>query len=242
MKKFYALFVLALFTTAVQAQDTISVIFAVDASAITVTSDTIGIAGDWQDNSNVGCGDWTPSCDGSVLLDADEDGVYTVKVKILRGTYAYKYINGTAWGDNEGLTGTNLTGDCSVTDGGGNINRTLDLSNAPVGKDTVVGPYLYDDCAFSATRVTGIDREFAGNLGMSIAPNPANSNATLTFANERGQSYTMTLTTMTGAVVRREAVTTSTVEIQRNDLPAGLYFVTLVNGEGQRASKKMIFR
>lgn len=239
MKNLYIFSFLMVAALGMTAQDSASVIFAIDMNGVTsVSADGVSLAGNVQDNyAGSACGEWSPGC--TVLSDDDADGVWTIKVKIAVGTYEYKYVNGNAWGNNEG---GGLSADCGVDDMNGAFNRTLDLTNAPLDRDTVVGPFKYDSCSLSTLQVTSIDRGFESAMAMNVAPNPANSSAVLSFRNDHANEFTMTLTSMTGAVVRRESVTGSSVEITRNDLPAGLYFVTLANNEGQRASRKMIFR
>ena len=239
MKNFYTLVLLMVAAMGVSAQDTVSVIFAIDMNGVAnVSTDGVSIAGTIQDNyAGTSCGEWNPGC--TVLTDDDQDGVWTIKLRLPVGTYLYKYVNGNAWGNNEG---GGLTDACGEDDGNGGLNRTLDLTNAPLDRDTVVGPFKYDSCAVSSVQVTSIDREFANELSMSVAPNPTSHGAVLSFSNEAGKRYTFTMTSMTGAIVRREVVSNSSVEIARRDLPAGLYFLTLTNGEGQQASQKLLLQ
>lgn len=239
MKNLYIFSFLMIAALGMTAQDSASVIFAIDMNGVSsVSADGVSLAGNLQDNfAGTACNEWTPGC--TILSDDDADGVWTIKLKVAVGTYEYKYVNGIAWGNNEG---GGLSADCGVDDMNGAFNRTLDLTSAPLDRDTIIGPFKYDSCTLSTLQVTSLDRGFESAMAMTVAPNPANSSAVLSFKNDRAHEFTMTLSTMTGAVVRRESVTGSSVEIQRNDLPAGLYFVTLVNNEGQRASRKMIFR
>lgn len=238
MKKIYTLAFVMLAALGMTAQDSVSVILAVDMTNETVNTDGVTIAGNFQAAyAGTTCGDWSPGC--TVLTDDDADGVYTVKIKLPAAAYQFKFLNGVAWGDDEG---SGLTDACGVDNGVGGFNREMDLSAAPVDADTVIGPYVYNSCDVSTIQVTSIDRGFDNQLSMTVAPNPAFGTAVLSFVNDRGQDFNMTVTTMTGAVVRSEVVTGTSVEITRNDLPAGLYFVTLTNAEGQRATRKMIFR
>lgn len=238
MKKIYLFACVVLATFGTQAQDSASVIFAIDMNDVTnISTDGVTLAGNVQDNMSGGCTEWTPGC--SFMTDDDGDGVYTLRVMVLKGTYEYKYVNGTAWGNNEG---PGLSTECGVDDNNGAFNRTLDLTNAPAGKDTIIGPFKYDSCAVSSIQVTSVERALDQQLGMKVTPNPASEAALLSFINERGQTFRMTMTTMTGAIVRSETATGSSIAIPRNDLPAGLYFVTMTNADGQRATRKLIFR
>ena len=81
---------------------TYDVTFQVDMQNQTVSGDGVHVAGSFQG--------WDPA--GTELLDGDMDGVYTVTLALEAGTYNFKYINGNAWGQDEGVPG-----ECNV---GGN--------------------------------------------------------------------------------------------------------------------------
>ncbi len=238
MKNLYLFVLCTVVAVGLQAQDSVSVIFAIDVSAeATISPDGIHMAGNLQNKyAGTTCNEWSPNC--TPLADADGDKVWTVKLRLPVGTYQYKYINGNAWGINEGSG----TGDCGVDDGNGGFNRTLDLTNAPLTRDTVIGPFIYNSCTLSSITVASIDREFANNLQLSIAPNPVIGTSEISFANPRNEPFTMTITTLTGHVVRSEVVTGTSAVIQRGAIASGMYLVTLRNREGQRASSKVMFQ
>lgn len=83
----------------------------------------ISVAGSFQSAGGVG-NNWTPGA--AVMTDPDGDGIYSLTVELPEGTYAYKFLNGDAWGKDEGVPGA-----CSV---GG--NRELVVS----GTDDIVLP------------------------------------------------------------------------------------------------------
>ncbi len=70
---------------------------------------------------------------------------------------------------------------------------------------------------------------------LSITPNPVNSDAKLTFVAEKEAQFTMSVTDFRGAVVNRMELTSNTgvneVMISRNNLSAGVYFISLSNGK-----------
>lgn len=88
----------------------------------------VHIAGDFQAAAGQG-NNWNPA--GTQLSDPDMDGIYEVTVQLPGGTYAYKYINGNAWGQDEGVPSA-----CSV-----NNNRELVL-----GSDTTLTAYCFGAC------------------------------------------------------------------------------------------------
>ena len=238
MKNLYTLAVAMLFALGLSAQDSVNVVFAVDMNGVSsVSSNGVSVAGTIQDNyAGSSCSEWNPGC--TVLSDSDGDGVWTIRLRLPATTYLYKYVNGNAWGNNEG----GGLRDCGTDDGNGGFNRTLDLTNAPTNIDTVVGPFKYDSCTFSTIQVTSIDRGFANSVSMTLSPNPATDAVTVSFNKASAETFSMTLTTITGAVVRQEVATGSSVTLQRAELPAGIYFITLSNRKGERATQKVIFR
>ena len=81
--------------------DTADVTFLVDMSNETV-GDTVSIAGSVQGAAvGMGWSDWTPG--QTVLTDANMDNVYEITFRLPAGTYQYKFINGTAWGQDESV-------------------------------------------------------------------------------------------------------------------------------------------
>lgn len=93
--------------------DTITVTFQVDLNNETA-NDTISVVGDFASNV-IGqtLSDWIP---GTIIMtDGNNDGIYDITLDILEGTYEYKYVNGTVWGQEETIPST-----CSV-----NNNRQL---------------------------------------------------------------------------------------------------------------------
>lgn len=112
------------------------------------------------------------------------------------------------------------------------------------------GEGLKDDGACGDLFVVGVsalpactssNNDISASLGMSISPNPTNGVATLTFSNTKGEIFDMTVSTITGQVVRAQrGLNTGTVTIESNDMAPGLYFVTLRNGNGKFATQKLI--
>jgi len=94
------------------------------------TPNTLGVrvAGNFQAAAGYPA-DWTPS--STELFDVNNDGVYQGIFYVPAGTYAYKYINGNDWPDNESVPSA-----CEV---GG--NREIVLAG-----DTTAGPLCFGMC------------------------------------------------------------------------------------------------
>ena len=133
--------------------DTVDVTFQVEMRYLTI-QDTVSIAGDFQgDAVGMGWGDWTPGL--SVLSDGNNDSVYTLTVRLPEGTYAYKYINGTAWGQDESVPGA-----CAV-----NNNRELVV----VGPGPIVVPsHCFGSCSACVAPLPPINVTFRVNMSNEL--------------------------------------------------------------------------
>lgn len=232
MRKIYmTLAIVAAFATASIAQN-YTVVFAVDASQMaSVSANGISVAGNFQAAAGM-ASDWSPADGG--MEDADGNGVWQVTVSLPAGTYAFKYVNGNGWGDNEGVAGTALDATCSIDDGAGNINRTVTISS-----DTVVGPYFYDQCVLSSTTLSVND--ITTEATMLVAPNPMGERAAIFLSNPNNEVFNMTMTNIMGQVVRTQNnINTNVVEIEKADLTSGVYFITLQNEKGAKITEKLI--
>lgn len=78
--------------------DTVHVTFRVNMANETA-DDTVSVAGTIQ--SYAGNSDWSPG--QTVLDDSDGDGIYEITIPLPEGSYAYKFVNGSSWGFEEGI-------------------------------------------------------------------------------------------------------------------------------------------
>ena len=134
--------------------DTTDVTFQVDMRYRTIQA-TVSIAGDFQgDVPGAGWSDWTPGA--TTLSDSNNDSIYTLTVRLPAGTYAYKYINGTAWGQDESVPGA-----CAV-----NNNRELVVSGtAPI----VIPVHCFASCAAACVApLPAINVTFRVNMSNEI--------------------------------------------------------------------------
>jgi hypothetical protein len=122
MKKLYTLVMLMAFSLGAIAQ--VNVTFQVDMSNEVVSADGVHCAGSWQAAAGFP-GDWDPAT--AELLDADGDGVYTLTVQLPAGTYQYKFVNGNAWGSDEGVPSA-----CAVSNNREVVIGTTDLTISTV--------------------------------------------------------------------------------------------------------------
>ncbi len=83
------------------------------------------------------------------------------------------------------------------------------------------------------------DLKFEGEV--TIAPNPMTDRTAILFNNTNNETFSMTIVSMMGQVVRTEKnINTNVLEIERGDLTSGVYFVNLKNEAGATITKKLI--
>lgn len=79
------------------------------------------------------------------------------------------------------------------------------------------------------------------NVKVAIAPNPFKTATYITFNNPNNKIYTLTIMDAVGRVARTyNNITSDVVEIQRDNLTAGMYFAILKNAEGQSITQKLM--
>lgn len=86
----------------------------------------------------------------------------------------------------------------------------------------------------SLSCANGINELSSGVSSLNIIPNPMNSEAVFSFIAEKNAAYTIRITDVTGKVVSEKQLEGRTGEnhttIERNNLPAGVYFLSLTDG------------
>jgi hypothetical protein len=99
----------------------VPVTFRVDLSQQTVSPNGVRIAGAFQG--------WNP---GATPMTAEGNGIYAVTLDIAAGQYQYKFVNGNAWGNDEGVPQA-----CGVDNGFGGFNRSLTVAGQAIELDVV---------------------------------------------------------------------------------------------------------
>lgn len=123
MKKLYTLAFALLASATVWAQR--SVTFQVDMSGQTVNANGVHIAGSFQQAAGA-AGNWDPSA--TSLTQVGTSSIYEVTVNIPDGNYEFKFLNGNAWGDDEGVPAASQVS-LGLGYGGGNSNRYTQISS-----------------------------------------------------------------------------------------------------------------
>jgi predicted lipoprotein with Yx(FWY)xxD motif len=143
MKKIYAFLIAGIFAFGAKAQT--SVTFSVDMSNQTVSANGVHIAGNFNDNNgdgtpeNAAYNNWDPAA--IALMDMG-NGIWSVELSLVPGTYEFKFINDNAWGADEAAPTA-----CSVSDS--NSNRQIMVGEAA----QTFGPVCFAECAACGTSV-----------------------------------------------------------------------------------------
>jgi len=98
MKKIYTLAMAMLIVSSAWAQSSLT--FQVDMSGQTVSANGVHIAGDFQAAAGA-AGNWDPAA--TALTQVGTSTIYSATVNIPDGVYQFKFLNGNAWGDDEGV-------------------------------------------------------------------------------------------------------------------------------------------
>jgi hypothetical protein len=249
MKRLFTLALAVLMAGAAFGQ--VNVTFKVDiteylAAGNTLSADGMRIGGDFAANAAENGGtamvDWTPSDANSAMVD-EGSNVWSITVTFpsssIGNTQQFKFVNGD-WGTNEGST-VMVDDGCAIDDGSGNVNRTLVVPDGDVAYQ-----YCYDSCfqcdGSPALLATGIDAPLAGLSNIEVSPNPATSFALVSFDADVQREYTITISNTMGQIVSVQPVLNNRVLVERNGLPAGMYFATLADAEGNSATVRLLFR
>ena len=135
MKKLYALAAALFIGGAAFAQHNVTL--QVDLGSTAASSNGVHVAGSFQS--------WSPST--TAMTQVGTSSIYSVTVSMNAGDYEYKFLNGNAWGDDEGVPSESQV---NALDGSGNNNRWVSISsdttlpavmfggNAPAGQNLLV--------------------------------------------------------------------------------------------------------
>ncbi|MEM6262114.1 MAG: T9SS type A sorting domain-containing protein [Bacteroidota bacterium] len=215
----------------------VNVTFQVDMNDEIVGPGGVFIAGNFQDPN------WQKNLDG--LSDMDGDGIYEFTVSLVPAEYEYKFFNGDYNMSSDPMntdifaeTGNFADDGCGILNPFGESNRLLDLKGQL--SDTTLPAYIFNTCQ---PRNVSIEDELNANGSLNVYPNPFSDFATLTFSNPRAKAYTITLSDLTGKVVRRmDNITGEQVEIEKGGLSNGIYMMTIFNAIGDRHTEKLIIQ
>ncbi len=159
----------------------------------------------------------------ATALYAINDTLFQYIAYVPAGTYQFKYINGNAANKVESVpSGCATAGNRSVV----------------VNADVVLDPVCFSFCK-SCEDVNGIFEQTLAKK-LNIFPNPSDEYTTLQF-NDAESSHTVNIMDITGKVIRTyENYTNPELRIEKEQLNAGLYFITSVDSKKNSSVTKWI--
>lgn len=121
----------------------------------------------------------------------------------------------------------------------GCTNAPLQPANAPAGTATL---YAYTPCTGNVSTPcdVGIHEQQANNLLQEVYPNPSTGNVMVVFVNSNS-AHTLTLTDVSGKVLKNETTSESSYVLDRNNIAPGIYFLKATNSKGESSVRKLIF-
>ncbi len=201
-----------------------------------VSSDGLFVSGDFETCP------WS-KMDVVLTQHPTDPDVYQASYPVTPGVIRWKFFNGSPGlddgGENQGGTATATVfqdDGCGVDNGYSGSNRETDLS--AITADTDLPIYIFNTCdeytIVATHEVLDLER-------FDITPNPVTDFALIQFSNDSNESFDLTVTSLTGKVVKQLTnITTNSVEVPVENLNAGMYFVTLKNDKGATTSRKFV--
>jgi alpha-amylase len=148
---------------------------------------------------------WDPT---TVRLYSFVPNVYEIIQYVTNGTYNYKFYNGNTAPDGETVTGS-----CSVFG-----NREINVTG-----DVVLASVCFGECTDCPV---GID-EIATANSIKVYPNPLQTYSVVELDNTT--TSVVNLSDVTGRIVRTYNISSSNLRIEKDNLTAGVYFVSAIN-------------
>jgi hypothetical protein len=205
---------------------------------VEVSSDGINFSR-FPANSNTQINTQTPVA--GVYLDA-------TKVNNLAGKYTAMF--GTPFDLQElaGISGLNINNITHVrlVDVVGDIgpHASLDQTGRPINDPypTPIYPGGFDLDAVGAIHLT-LPSGIAGTQGstaVSVFPNPATDNVTISLGSAPAAATTATISAITGQVLTQQLITSTVTTLSVAHYPAGMYYLQLTDANGMQWAQKII--
>ena len=159
----------------------------------------------------------------ATAMFAPNDTIFEYMAFVTAGTYEFKYINGNAVAKEETVPSA-----CATSG-----KRTVTIS-----VDSVLNPVCFSSCLNCGGSV-GI-KEQARTSKIDVFPNPSSDYTTLKFT-DGDFNHTVTLTDITGKVVRTyDNYNKVELRIDKDELNAGIYFISSQDSQKNLSTSKWI--
>lgn len=192
-----------------------------------VSTDGVSIAGSFQDEAGQGA-DWTP---GVIFLKRSAGRIYTTTLGIPAGTYAYKFLNGKAWGKDESVKNTDA---CAA---GSDGNRKLVVGNVDMKLDTVCFKY----CVICSKVVATNDAKF--DAALNLFPNPTADIVNLAYDFPTATNLTVRVLNILGQTMfegNMPQVTAGSAVLDVHNYNNGTYMMQITDENNRQTVKRFI--
>jgi len=165
---------------------------------------------------------------------ASEDGFLRIQGTTNDAAGQYKFaLTLRAW-INGGATGQDIPANLVDQTGTRLFIRVKTAAGACANTDTSVNAANLNS---SGATCTGLNVAEVSDLfsSLQLVPNPMNTNATLSFVSSKNAIYTIRITDVTGKTVSSNEfeakIGVNATSVERNNLPAGVYFLSITDGK-----------
>lgn len=175
--------------------------------------------------------------DGAIRLTpvVGQIGWYETTINMCEPAFAFVFSNGPV-SSNANVEGFPNSADrgCVVDNGVGGFNRVFTRLDGTA--KTIA--YTFNTCNVLNT---GIDNSKLEATSINMFPNPSNESTTISF-NDNAAKHNVTVSDVTGRVVAKYNSTEKSINVNTQNLNAGVYFVSIQNERNESASLKLMVR
>lgn len=175
--------------------------------------------------------------DGAIRLTpvVGQIGWYETTINMCEPAFAFVFANGPV-SSNANVEAFPNSADrgCVVDNGVGGFNRVFTRLDGAA--KTIA--YTFNTCNVLNT---GIDNSKLEATSINMFPNPSNESTTISF-NDNAAKHIVTVSDVTGRVVAKYNSTDISINVNTQNLNAGVYFVSIQNERNESASLKLMVR
>lgn len=203
--------------------DTVDVTFRVamhEEAIINGLEDTVSIAGNFQIPGGFP-NNWAPG--ESPMSDLNQDSVYELTVRLPEGFYEYKFINGTAWGQDESVPDS-----CSI-----GLNRFMEIfgdGDPMTITDTILPAFYYDSCSVYQSGASSLAKNEQSSI--KVYPNPFDNICQLVFENEKERF--IEVLDLNGKSILTQRSNARNTKLDLSNQVSGMYILNVFESDGSK--------
>ncbi len=194
---------------------------------------TVRIAGNFADIGAIGIPSWNPSNSPAFTHVGDDVWTTTIEFPISSAgqNLEFKFLNSPdSWGDCH-VHQECMDDEDAACKNPSNDNRLLVI---PSSNEAIC--FTWESCL--GCNVSGTE-EAQSDVAMTVAPNPFSNRAVVTFKNSVLNGK-LTLSSVTGQVLRTYQVNGAQVVIEKDNLAPGVYFINVITESGISTAERLI--